>query len=255
MNKIIFLLSDFGVKDTYAAQMKTVIISQLPPDMCVIDLTHEIARDSVTEGAFHLYVFRNVIPAGSVVVAVVDPGVGTERRGVICEADGVRYTGPDNGLFGLLPVSRCWKLPEPAAGSSCTFHGRDVFAPAGTRLAMDPGWIDFLEPLDPDELVRAPVEMPVTEDGGLKVSVAHVDRFGNIVLWLFPSAAFHPSGIQLPDGMEQSLTEVPFYAEYPGFLYLQGSQGLMEIAVSGGNASELLGLTAGDRILLKKGDR
>jgi len=252
----VFLLTDFGTSDTYVAQMKAAIISELSGNIHIIDLTHGIKAGSTVEGAFHLYVSRRVIPAGSVVVAVVDPGVGTDRRGVICEVEGTYYVGPDNGLFGLLPVGRSWVLPDPVAGTDSTFHGRDVFAPAAARLVIDPGWVNFLVPVKVEELVSSPVVMPVKEKDGLKVSVAHIDRFGNVILWL-PSNAepgFHPLELKLPDGRIEFITEVAAYADNSGILYLRGSQGLMEIAVSRGDASELLGLGVGDRILLKEGN-
>ncbi len=132
--KTLFLLSDFGTSDTYVAQMKSVILSECSCSAVIVDLTHDVKAGSVREGAFHLYAAGKYIPAGSVVVAVVDPGVGTARRGVVCEAEGTLYVGPDNGIFGLLPVTGAWKLPDPQEGSSSTFHGRDVFALSTARL-------------------------------------------------------------------------------------------------------------------------
>ncbi len=248
----LFLLSDFGTSDTYVAQMKAVILSVCSRSVVIVDLTHDVKAGSISEGAFHLSISRKHVPAGSVVVAVVDPGVGTARRGVICEVEGVYYVGPDNGIFGLLPVTGAWKLPDPQAESSSTFHGRDVFAPAGARLLLDPGWVDYLEPIDREDLVPSEIEMPIAWDGGLKVTVAHIDVFGNTILWLPVSSAFHPDLLQLPCGRIEPVTEVEAYDEHPGILFLQGSGGLMEIAVSGGSASELLGLSEGDRILLTK---
>jgi S-adenosyl-L-methionine hydrolase (adenosine-forming) len=254
MTRTVFLLSDFGISDTYVAQMKAVILSQLSSETAIVDLTHSVKAGSVIEGAFHLHISSPVIPAGSVVVAVVDPGVGTLRRGVVCSVGGSLYVGPDNGLFGLLPICKSWRLPDPSPGSSSTFHGRDVFAPAGARLIIDPGWVSYLEPVANDKLVSSSLEMPVREDSCIKASVAHIDSFGNVILWLSTSFAFgfHPSILQLPSGQQEVITEVTAYAQNPGILYLSGSQGLMEIAIDGGDASELLGLTAGDRIELKR---
>lgn len=255
MMGLIFLLSDFGTSDTYVAQMKAVILSECAGDVSIVDLTHDIKAGSVSEGAFHLLVSHRFIPAGSVVIAVIDPGVGTARRGLVCEADGVFYTGPDNGLFGLLPRSRSWILPDPQAGCSSTFHGRDVFAPAGARLMVDPGWVDFLETVENEDLVPSDIVLPVQAESGLEVSVAHVDRFGNLVLWLPPSDTFHPVEMQLPGGEYKKITEVKTYGDNPGVLILQGSQGFMEIAAGGGSASDILGLCAGDRILLIDSER
>jgi len=252
--KTVYLLSDFGTSDTYAAQMKAVILSKASGYLSVIDLTHDIEPGSITSAAFHLYVSGKVIPSGSVVIAVVDPGVGTDSRGVVCEVEGVHYIGPDNGIFGLLSVSRSWNLPDPPTGSSNTFHGRDYFAPAGARLITDPGWLDFLVSIPPDNLVRSGIETHVRQKDFLKAAVAHVDRFGNAILWLpIPDAhGFHPTELQLPSGRIEPVLETVTYADNPGVLYIQGSQGLMEIAVSRGSASELLELTSGDIVVLKE---
>ncbi len=248
----LFLLSDFGTSDTYVAQMKAVILSACSRSVVIVDLTHDVKAGSIREGAFHLSVSRKYVPAGSVVVAVVDPGVGTARRGVVCEVEGTFYIGPDNGIFGLMPVARAWKLPDPQEGASRTFHGRDVFASAGARLLLDPGWVKFLEPVEMEDLVPSEIENPRLEDSGLKVTVAHIDIFGNIVLWLPSSCTFHPAFLKLPGGRIEPVKEVKTYGSHPGILFLQGSQGLMEIAVSCGCASELLGINSGDSILLIK---
>ena len=252
MNNLLFLLSDFGTSDTYVAQMKAVILSECFCSVEIVDLTHDVKAGSVREGAFHLWVSRKYVPAGSVVMAVIDPGVGTSRRGVVCEAEGTFYIGPDNGIFGLLPLTGAWKLPDPHAGSSSTFHGRDVFAHACARLLLDPGWVKYLEPVDREDLIPSGIEMPGPGHDGLRVTVAHIDIFGNVILWLPSSSAFHPAFLQLTCGRIEPVTEVETYASHPGILFLQGSGGLMEIAVSCGSASELLGLSTGDRILLTR---
>ena len=254
--RTLFLISDFGTSDTYVAQMKAVILSQCSCSVAIVDLTHDVKAGSLREGAFHLSVSRECIPAGSVVLAVIDPGVGTARRGVVCEVEGVYYVGPDNGIFGLLPITRAWQLPDPGTESSRTFHGRDVFAPACARLITDPGWIAFLEPICREDLVPSEIEKPALVDDGLQVTVAHIDNFGNIIIWLPSSSVFHPASLQLPGGRIEPLTEVETYGDHPGILFLGGSQSLMEIAVSCGSASELLGLSTGDRItLIKERDR
>lgn len=252
----LFLISDFGTSDTYVAQMKAVILSQCSCSVAIVDLTHDVKAGSVREGAFHLSVSRNCIPAGSVVLAVIDPGVGTARRGVVCEVDGAFYIGPDNGLFGLLPITRSWLLPDPQPGSSRTFHGRDVFAPACARLITDPGWVEFLEPVCREDLIPSEIEIPVLVDDGLQVTIAHIDNFGNIILWLPASSEFHPAFLQLPGGRIEPVTEVETYSDHPGILFLRGSQNLMEIAVSCGSSSDLLGVSIGDMItLIKECDR
>ena len=255
--KLIFLLTDFGTSDTYVAQMKAAVLRTAPVGTSIVDLTHDIEAGSVMEGAFHLYVSRQVISPGSVVVAVVDPGVGTERHGVVCEVDGIYYVGPDNGLFGLLPVEKAWKLPRLPADSCAIFHGRDLFAPAGARLLVNPGWVNSLESIDPGILVSSEIGLPEEDEEGCHVTVVHIDRFGNVVLWLSPADAdgFHPSEIRLPAGDIVPVTRTRTYGNRHGLLFLAGSQGCMELAVSCGRASSILGVAAGDRILLKRSVR
>jgi hypothetical protein len=252
--RIIFLLTDFGTSDTYVAQMKAAVLRSAPIGTSIVDLTHDIEAGSVMEGAFHLYASRQVISTGSVVVAVVDPGVGTERHGVVCEVDGTYYVGPDNGLFGLLRIGRAWKLQRPSAESGATFHGRDLFAPAGARLLINPGWVNSLESIDPGILVSSEIRLPEEGEEGCHVTVAHIDRFGNVVLWLSPAEAdgFHPSQIRLPAGGIVPVTRARTYGNRQGLLFLAGSQGCMELAVNCGRASSILGVSAGDRIFLKR---
>lgn len=255
--RLIFLLSDFGTSDTYVAQMKAAVLRTAPAGTSIVDLTHDIEAGSVIEGAFHLYVSLQAIPPGSVVVAVVDPGVGTERHGVVCEVDGIYYAGPDNGIFSLLPVDKAWRLPRLPADSCSTFHGRDLFAPAGSRLLINPGWVNSLESIDPGILVSSKIRSPEETEEGCHATVVHIDRFGNVVLWLSPSDAdgFHPSEIRLPAGGIVPVTRAKTYGNRQGLLFLAGSQGCMELAVNCGRASSILGVSAGDRIFLKRSVR
>ncbi len=254
---LIFLLTDFGTSDTYAAQMKAAILRTAPVGTSIVDLTHDIEAGSVMEGAFHLHVSLQAIPEGSVVVAVVDPGVGTERHGVVCGVEGIYYVGPDNGIFSLLPVDKAWRLPRLPPDSCATFHGRDLFAPAGARLLVNPGWVSSLESIDPGILVSLEIRAPEKSEEGCHATVAHIDRFGNVVLWLSPADAdgFHPSEIRLPSGEIIPVTRTGTYGHGKGLLFLTGSQGCMELAVSCGRASSILGVAAGDRILLKRSVR
>lgn len=250
----VFILTDFGTADTYVSQMKGVVLSAAPRNTVLVDLTHEVPPGSVREGAFHLYASQGAIPTGSVVLAVVDPGVGTSRRGVVCSSAGILYVGPDNGLFGLLGIREAWVLPPAPAGSSCTFHGRDLFAPAAARLITDPGWVRSLKKLEVTEMERSAVDTPVKTDEGLAVTVAHVDGFGNVILWMDPGryGQLRPAAALLPDGTVRRLVPVNTYGENRGVLFLRGSQGCMELAVSGGSAADLLGLAPGDRIVLRE---
>lgn len=253
MRSTAYLLSDFGQSETYVGQMKAVLDSMAPPGTAMVDLTHEVGRGSVTEGAFHLWAVAPVLPSGSVVLAVVDPGVGTGRRGLAVLSRGVHFIGPDNGIFGLLHAENAWELPPPPPGSSSTFHGRDLFAPSAARILLDPGWTGSLRPVDLSTMVSTGVESPSFREGGLEVTVIHTDRFGNVILWMDPGAYedLVPSGVVLPSGEERPLTPAATYGHGEGLLYLKGSQGCMELAFSGGSAAGILGISPGDRIILR----
>ncbi len=250
-----FLITDFGTSDTYVAQMKAVILGVAPPGTTVTDLTHAVPRGSVASGAFHLRACWDHLPGGSVVTAVVDPGVGTARRAVVCLSAGRMLVAPDNGLAGLLDVERAWELPPPGEGASTTFHGRDVFAPAGARLLADPGWTSSLRELPPEDLVALSAPRPVPRGAGLLVTVAHVDRFGNVLLWLRSSDLGRMAPRSVTVGERRfDLRLVETYSDHGGLLLLKGSQGLMELAVSGGSAAELTGAGPGGELLLEADD-
>lgn len=252
MSCAVFLMSDFGTSDTYVAQMKAVLFSEAPAGTMQIDLTHDVQPGAVLEGAFHLWAARRHVPPGSVVLAVVDPGVGSGRMGIMARVGEVIYIGPDNGLFGLMQVDSAWRLPSPGPDSSSTFHGRDVFAPAAARMLCDPGWPASLAQLRPGSLVPCGIREWEQVEGGIEVSTAHVDRFGNIILWLPPGVLHDADRVCLiPDEGERiPLKPVSTYCEGDGFLMLEGSQGLMEIALNGTSAAEALGIDPGKRLLL-----
>lgn len=248
----VFILSDFGLSDTYVGQMRSVLYCGTPPGTALIDLTHDVGRGDVLEGAFHLFAAAPHLPDGSVVLAVVDPGVGTDRRAVVVRSGGLLIVGPDNGIFGLLPADEAWKLPAPGGSCSTTFHGRDLFAPAAARLASDPGWTGSLQVLETDSLAGLGIDAALEEEGVLRVTVAHVDVFGNVILWLSTddTACSGTRGVILADGRRLPLTRTHTYSGGEGLLLLEGSLGLMEIAVDGGSAGDILGVSTGGKVRL-----
>jgi S-adenosyl-L-methionine hydrolase (adenosine-forming) len=141
MRPVIALLSDFGTRDHYAGTMKGVMIG-LCPDLTLVDITHDITPHDVLEGALQLAASYRFFPAGTIFLAVVDPGVGSARRGIAAEAGDYRFVAPDNGVltavFRELPPKRVVELTERRYARptvSRTFEGRDRFAPAAAWLA------------------------------------------------------------------------------------------------------------------------
>src|SRR5688500_8144127 len=126
------LLTDFGTRDGYVAAMKGVIAT-IAPSAFVDDASHDIPHGDIMAAAFALRRYWRLYPPGTVHVVVVDPGVGSERAAIALEAEQRLFVGPDNGVFTFVPATRVVRMSTPE-GSSNTFHGRDVFAPAAARL-------------------------------------------------------------------------------------------------------------------------
>ena len=251
------LLTDFGLRDAYVGALKGVVAS-VAPGVPVVDLSHEVAPQDVMEAAFVLRGAYRYFPEGTVHLAVVDPGVGTDRRAVALRAHGHLFVGPDNGLFALvlgdapadaavvLDRPEVWRVPDPAP----TFHGRDVFAPVAARLA-DGAALDAVgTPVDPASLRVLRWTLPIPDAEGVRGRVVHVDRYGNAVTNVAAAdldarragrAVKVYAGGAVLRGLRRTYADVE-----PGDpVALVGSAGLVEVAVRDGNAAELLGIRRG----------
>jgi S-adenosylmethionine hydrolase len=186
---VISLLTDFGARDPSAAILHGVILS-IEPDARIVDISHEVRKFAIRDGALLLWCALPYLPVGFH-VAVVDPGVGTARRAVAVRvARGDVLIGPDNGLL----MAAATRLGGPTAAHlleareyqlpvvSSSFHGRDIFVPAAAHLAHGVS-IDRLGPaVDPADLIASPIAEPAVTDGELRSSVVYVDTFGNVKL-------------------------------------------------------------------------
>ena len=253
---IVTLTTDFGTADGYAGALKGAVLSRLPSAR-LVDLSHELAPGDVA-GASHLLArAAPYFPPGTVHVAVVDPGVGTARRGLALRAGTQLFVGPDNGIFGgvlegageppgvrALENESLWR-----ASVSPVFHGRDVFALVAAYLAGG-GELAAVGPaLAPADLVRLAAPAPRAVAGGLRGEVVHVDRFGNLV-----------TNLCAPDGAAASVEvagrTLPLARTYgdvaPGALVaLVGSSGRVEIALRDGSAAAHLEGSAGLVVTLR----
>ncbi len=242
----IVFLTDFGLKDHYVGVMKGVI-ARLAPEAPVIDLLHEVPPQDVLSGAFHLWASYRYFPEGSIFVTVVDPGVGTKRRGLLLQMAERFFLGPDNGLFTWLldanPDFVAFSLENPAfflPEVSHTFHGRDIFAPCAAHLFRGVPPEEFGPRVH--DLVRLPVP-PLTEEGNrLRGSVIHVDRFGNLITNIAAEKILSRR-VRAVVFQGQKLPFLRTYGEAPPGtpLALIGSDGLLEIAVTEGSAYEKFG--------------
>jgi S-adenosylmethionine hydrolase len=186
---LISLLSDFGARDPSAAIMRGVALG-ICPDARIVDVSHEVRKFSIRDGALLLWCALPYLPIGFH-VAVVDPGVGTARRPIaIATGRGDVLVGPDNGLLvaaagklgGIAAVHELadqrFRLPVVSA----SFHGRDIFAPAAAHLATGVQIRELGPALDPATLVASPIREPTFRAGSLKTAIVYVDTFGNVKL-------------------------------------------------------------------------
>ena len=244
---IITLLTDFGTADGYAGEMKGVLLSAVP-HATIVDISHDIPPHDIELGRLTVARYWRRFPAGTVHVAVVDPGVGSSRAAIAIQSDDRFLVGPDNGLLSpamLLPESRVIQLPVPQHAAP-TFHGRDLFARAAARLAAGVPLHELGVPSAAPVIRRTP-EVRRGDDGDLVGEVIAVDRFGNAITNLLglQARSVFAAGRELP----VSRTYADLAAHQPGALV--GSSGLIEIVVRDGRASDVLSLARGDAIRLR----
>ena len=255
---IITLLSDFG--DVYPASMKGVILG-IDPCVNIVDITHSIPRHDIRAGAFVLMTTAKYFPSGTVHIAVVDPGVGTDRRAIAVRAvsrDGEThyFTGPDNGLLipaakgiGQIEVYDISNKDLFRKNISGTFHGRDIFAPVGAHISKGV----VIEMVGGRILDYKELDFGIGEkkNGSIYCEIIYIDTFGNIIT-NFPGKS---AALQYGDELKISDKSVKFCSSY-GFceegkpLALVGSHGFLEIAVNMGSAAKMFGKKQGDQIII-----
>ena len=245
MPPIITLLTDFGTVDGYVAEMKGVILTRAP-EARVIDVSHDLPSQDIDAGRLALARYWRRFPAGTIHVAVVDPGVGTDRAALAVSSDGRLLIGPDNGLLSpalLHAGARCVAL-FIAPGASPTFHGRDVFAPAAAELAAGAS-LERLGVAMSSPVIRRTPEPQRLPDGAIVGEVIAIDRFGNAITNLLAVRG----GSVTVGGRTLPIRRTYADARPGDPLALQGSTGLVEIAVRNGNAAKQLGIAKGAEVL------
>jgi S-adenosylmethionine hydrolase len=263
---IITFLTDFGLEDDFVGTCHGVI-RRIAPEAEIIDVTHGIAPQQVLQGALVLANTLPYMPIG-VHLAVVDPGVGTARRGLVLRGgDGRLHVGPDNGLLtlaadGLGGVAGAWELVNPAyrlEPVSRTFHGRDVFAPAAAHLVcgVEPG--ELGPTLDPDSLVRLKLPTAEVTAGRIRADVLIVDRYGNVQLNV-TAEDLRRAGLEPGAGVELEIALDHYYAvaartfadvRSGDIVLYEDAYRNVAIAINGGNAAHMLAARPGDRILIR----
>lgn len=257
-NKIVTLTTDFGLKDPYVAEMKAVILN-ICPNVTIVDITHEIEKFNIRMGAYTLASAAPYFPAGTVHVAVVDPGVGTKRRSIMIETKHSFFVGPDNGILilaatkqGIVRIHELTNQRFMLPKVSFTFHGRDIFAPAVAHLLNGVRSEEF-----GPEICDAvyPEFLKVTEQNGVITGeIMHVDGFGNIITNISENELTN-IGVKATlnvdlAGYKMRLRFCQAYGEAGPQepLALIGSHGFLEIALNQGNAARTFKVKAGDKI-------
>lgn len=252
---MITLTSDFGLKDSYVAQMKGVIYT-INPTATLIDITHDVEKFNIRMGAFMLFSAASYFPKGTVHVSVVDPGVGTERRAILVQTKQGFFIGPDNGVLVLAAQSQNiehiyyltndeFMLPQV----SSTFHGRDVFASVAAHLDKGVKPSEFGPEIN--DAVIPDFTSVKRRRGSFIGEVLHIDNFGNVITNINQKEISHAKTVNVKlRNLSLKLTFGKTYAQakLQNPIMLIGSHGFLEIALNQDSAAEKLHAKAGDKI-------
>jgi S-adenosylmethionine hydrolase len=256
---VITLLTDFGTADYFVAAMKGVILTA-HPDAVIVDISHEIPPHDIATAAFTLLACYRDFPAGTIHIAVVDPGVGSTRRPIAITAGGYDFVGPDNGLFSYIldhePDARVFYLgketffrPYP----STTFHGRDIFAPIAAALAGGVTISTLGEEISNPVRLDAPARCGRAPNGVWNAVVLHIDRFGNCVTNLTrEKLPADPAALRIEIGGQMISRLLRCYADAAGnageLFAIWGSAGFLEISAYCDSAARRLRASRGSPV-------
>jgi S-adenosyl-L-methionine hydrolase (adenosine-forming) len=258
---VVALLTDYGPGSEHVGALHAAVAAACPA-ADRIDLAHDLPAGDLRAGAVLLRRLAPLVP-GAVVVAVVDPGVGTGRRAVaVTLGSGGALVGPDNGLLGPaardLGATAAVVLPGLPEDAPATFHGRDLLAPAAARLAAGASLAELGEPADPATLAEPDLPPPQVGEGSLVATAVIVDRFGNVELLAGP-ADLERAGFARGDRIfaatgerRHPATVARAFADVArkGMLVHLDSHGMVALAVNQGSAAARLGAAPGDRVSL-----
>jgi hypothetical protein len=261
--KVVTLLSDFGLKDPYVAEMKAIILTKCS-EAKIVDISHEVDKFDIHMGSFILASAIPFFPEGTVHVAVVDPDVGTQRRPVIAETRRSLVVGPDNGVLMLAALKEGLRevhvienprfmLPRVAK----TFHGRDVFATAAAHLALGVDPSEFGQEIR--DYVIPGFAKPVLKKNNVVGEVVHVDSFGNVITNISSDIVKELStenkSLWVKVGRKSAVLRLcSAYGEVAKGkpLLVIGSHDFLEISVNRGSAAQLFGTHCGNPVLVRR---
>ena len=258
---VITLMTDFGTSDHFVGVMKGVILN-ISPQARIVDITHAVPPQDIHGAAFLINSAYRDFPAGAIHVVVVDPGVGSCRRGIVCQTDTAYFVCPDNGVLSHIldnnTTPRVVALDNAAywlSEISNTFHGRDIFAPVAAHLSCGISLSQFGNAAN--NLVRLPIPMPQVKTTTIVGSVIWADRFGNLItnvtLDMLESFGMDSGFVILAGKAEISHLNCAYAESGEGeCLAIIGSSDYLEISVNQGSAARVLGLTRDDVIEIRK---
>ncbi|HEV8258312.1 MAG TPA: SAM-dependent chlorinase/fluorinase [Casimicrobiaceae bacterium] len=239
---MIVLFTDFGAHDIYVPQVKAALLEHLRAGMEIVDLLHSVSNFHVRAGAHLLAALQDRFPTGTVFLAVVDPGVGTDRDAVILHTDGKWYVGPDNGLLSVVAAraaeTQTWRIIWRPKTLSDSFHGRDLFAPVAAWIANGALPVDKIEEIAALHVRLGPDDLS---------EVIHIDHYGNALTGMRARNVPQSAMIAV---RERRLPYARVFAEAlagSAFWYAN-SVGLVELAANRASAVQLLGIEVGDPI-------
>lgn len=258
--KPIVLVTDFGIRDPFVGVMKAAIYS-IYPDATIIDLTHNIQPQNLSQASFLLSTSFSYCPENTVFCAVVDPGVGTSRKPILIQTQHYIFIGPDNGVLWKSAnkdtIKNIIHLNNEALflpNVSRTFHGRDIFAPVSAHAARTEFNPDFFGTPVPD-IIKLELPEPQKKEKGFELTVLHIDHFGNITLNLTPdklqkisdSSGFIIKKKQMKvNKLSSTYQDGPIDEPF----MIQASNGFYEISLKNENAADKFGIQINDKLML-----
>jgi S-adenosylmethionine hydrolase len=260
---IITLLTDFGERDPYVGAMKGVILS-ICPQAKIIDLSHDIEKHNIYEGALFLYSIIKYFPKHTIHLVVIDPGVGSKRKSLILQTDSYFLVGPDNGVLSLAPINakiqKVFEITNPTyflQPISDTFHGRDIFAPVAAHLANNRAPEKF-GPLIED-WIRIEIPKPRVETSEIQGEIIHIDKFGNLITNIPKDIVQNRDGLQpkyIQIKIRDRELEIPLCSSYTQvgigeFLAIFGSTNFLEISKNQENAADALNVKVKEKVSVK----
>ena len=258
---VITLTTDFGTNDHFVGVMKGVILN-INPKVQIVDITHAVPPQDVHGAAFLIDSTFRYFPDGTIHVVVVDPGVGSRRRAIICQTDTAYFVCPDNGILSYVlgndTTHRVVALGNTdfwLSQVSNTFHGRDIFAPVAAHLSRGISLGQFGDAVH--NVARLPIQIPQVTETAIEGSVIWIDHFGNLITNL-TSDMLESFGmdnafvIRAGKAVISQLNRAYAESEKGECLAIIGSSGYLEISVNQGSAAHVLGLKRDDVVQIHK---